>query len=104
MSSNDILVEIPNHHLPKLAALFENKAPWAPHMVTFVHIAMKWKENTKYKDKIVFLSPYNCWETDGTIIVIVQVRSTLAILVHFHVLIVIVNARPLRIYFRRSVH
>ncbi|KAJ3647983.1 hypothetical protein Zmor_019824 [Zophobas morio] len=76
MSSNDILVEIPNHHLPKLAALFENKAPWAPHMVTFVHIAMKWKENTKYKDKIVFLSPYNCWETDGTIIVIVQLLST----------------------------
>ncbi|XP_008190613.1 uncharacterized protein LOC663674 isoform X2 [Tribolium castaneum] len=64
----DILSEIPDDQLPQLANLYEEKAPWAPYMVSFIHMAMKWKKSGKYRNALKIFSPNNSWKTDGTII------------------------------------
>lgn len=66
--NTDILVEIPDDCLNKLANLYEEKAPWAPHLVSFIHTAMKWKKSGKYRNAVKIFSPMDSWETDGTII------------------------------------
>ena len=82
---SDILVEIPNSQLPELAALYESRASWAPHMSTLVHTGIKWKRSDKYKDSITFLSPRNSWEEDGTLIVLVNVRPVLSLFAVFNI-------------------
>ncbi|RZC35143.1 FR47 and/or Acetyltransf 1 domain containing protein, partial [Asbolus verrucosus] len=69
---SDILVNIPDDQLPKLATLYETKATWAPYMVSFVHMGIRWKKLEKYRDVITFMSPNNSWEEDGTIVAILQ--------------------------------
>ncbi|XP_044270434.1 uncharacterized protein LOC123015062 [Tribolium madens] len=64
----DILIEIPDDKLPQLANLYKEKAPWAPHMVSFIDMAIKWKKTEIYRDTLHIFSPNDSWKTDGTII------------------------------------
>jgi hypothetical protein len=73
----DVLVEIADEQLPQLAALYEERAPWAPYMVSFVHTAMKWKQSEKFRDSITFWSPNDTWKSDGTIVANISVRFLL---------------------------
>jgi hypothetical protein len=73
----DVLVEIADEQLPQLAALYEERAPWAPYMVSFVHTAIKWKRLEKFRDSITFWSPNDSWKSDGTIVATISVRFLL---------------------------
>ncbi|RZC35142.1 uncharacterized protein BDFB_007853 [Asbolus verrucosus] len=74
-TKSEILVKIPDNQLPKLAALYERNATWAPYMVSFIHMGIRWKKSEKYRDVISFMSPNNTWEKDGTIIALLQCNT-----------------------------
>ncbi|XP_044265553.1 uncharacterized protein LOC123011911 [Tribolium madens] len=67
---NDILVEIPNEDLPKLALLYQKHVEWAPHVLNLIKTGIWLKQSHKYCNYITFLSVDTTWMNDGTIIIL----------------------------------
>jgi hypothetical protein len=68
--ANDILREIADETLPALAELYKKHVGWAPHVLSLIHMGIRWKRSAKYRDCISFTSPNDSWERDGTIVVL----------------------------------
>ncbi|KAJ8924215.1 hypothetical protein NQ315_007006 [Exocentrus adspersus] len=70
----DILVDIPDEDLPKLAEMYKKHQDRAPHVYSTIMTGIEWrrKKNEKY---MIFMSPKGCWEEDGTFIVLLTYNS-----------------------------
>ncbi|KAJ8963252.1 hypothetical protein NQ318_018718 [Aromia moschata] len=72
-TETDILVDIPEDDLPKLAEMYEPHKEWAPHAYSIIKTGIEWRQ--KGNNKLLFMSPNNCWKKDGTFFVLMQYYS-----------------------------
>ncbi|KAJ8924213.1 hypothetical protein NQ315_007004 [Exocentrus adspersus] len=70
----DILVDIPDEDLPKLAEMYKKHQDWAPHVYTTIMTGIEWRKKKKEK-YLIFMSPYGCWEEDGTFFVLLAYNT-----------------------------
>ncbi|XP_044265554.1 uncharacterized protein LOC123011912 [Tribolium madens] len=68
----DILNEILDENLPKLADIYKKHVNWAPHVLSLVHTGIRWRKSQKYRHCIKFLSVGDSWEKDGTVVVLME--------------------------------
>lgn len=71
---DDILQLIPHEELPELRDMYKDHMPFATYVFSFFNIALKWLRSKPEEHYMTFLAPYGDWKTDGTFIVINQVR------------------------------
>lgn len=68
----DILEDISDEDLPKLAEIYEKHKDWAPYVYSTILTGIDWKKKKKGK-YMKFMSPNSCWKEDGTFFVLLAV-------------------------------
>lgn len=74
MAEQDILQDIPDEDLPKLAEIYEKHKDWAPYVYSTILTGIDWRKKRKEK-YMIFMSPNGCWKEDGTFFVLLAYHS-----------------------------
>ncbi|XP_018560923.1 uncharacterized protein LOC108903289 [Anoplophora glabripennis] len=70
----DILQDIPDEDLPKLAELYDKHKNCAPYVYSTIMTGIDWRRKKKEK-YLIFMSPNGCWREDGTFFVLLKYYS-----------------------------
>ncbi|KAJ8977608.1 hypothetical protein NQ317_011780 [Molorchus minor] len=70
-TNDDILVDIPDEDIPKLAEMYEKYIDLLPYAYSMTMTAIEWRRKSN-KEYITLTSPYGRWKEDGTVFALVK--------------------------------